>query len=29
MRGAMLFAVGLFTGLAVHVAVAQNATRAS
>ena len=24
MRGAMLFAVGLFAGLAVHVAVAQN-----
>ena len=27
MRGAMLFVVGLFTGLAVHVAVAQNANR--
>jgi catechol 2,3-dioxygenase-like lactoylglutathione lyase family enzyme len=27
MRGAMLFAVGLFTGLAVHVAMAQNANR--
>jgi catechol 2,3-dioxygenase-like lactoylglutathione lyase family enzyme len=26
MRGAMLFAAGLFAGLAVHVAVAQNAT---
>lgn len=26
MRGAMLFAVGLFAGLAVHVAVAQNAS---
>ena len=26
MRGAMLFVVGLFTGLAVHVALAQNAT---
>jgi catechol 2,3-dioxygenase-like lactoylglutathione lyase family enzyme len=25
MRGAMLFAAGLFAGLAVHVAVAQNA----
>jgi catechol 2,3-dioxygenase-like lactoylglutathione lyase family enzyme len=25
MRGAMLFAAGLFTGLAVHVAMAQNA----
>ena len=25
MRGAMLFAAGLFTGLAVHVVVAQNA----
>lgn len=25
MRGAMLFAVGLFTGVAVHAAVAQNA----
>jgi catechol 2,3-dioxygenase-like lactoylglutathione lyase family enzyme len=25
MRGAMLFAAGLFTGLAVHVALAQNA----
>ena len=25
MRGALLFAVGLFTGLAVHVALAQNA----
>src|SRR5678816_3612687 len=25
MRGAILFAAGLFTGLAVHVAVAQNA----
>jgi catechol 2,3-dioxygenase-like lactoylglutathione lyase family enzyme len=27
MRGAMLFAAGLFTGLAVHVAMAQNANR--
>ena len=27
MRGAMLFVVGLFTGLAVHVAIAQNANR--
>ncbi len=27
MRGALLFAVGLFTGLAVHVALAQNANR--
>jgi catechol 2,3-dioxygenase-like lactoylglutathione lyase family enzyme len=27
MRGAMLFAAGLFTGLAVHVAIAQNANR--
>jgi catechol 2,3-dioxygenase-like lactoylglutathione lyase family enzyme len=27
MRGAMLFAAGLFTGLAVHVALAQNANR--
>lgn len=26
MRGAMLFAAGLFVGLAVHVAVAQNAS---
>ena len=26
MRGAMLFAAGLFTGLAVHVAIAQNAS---
>jgi catechol 2,3-dioxygenase-like lactoylglutathione lyase family enzyme len=26
MRGAMLFAAGLFAGLAVHVAVAQNAS---
>ena len=25
MRGAMLFAAGLFAGLAVHVAIAQNA----
>ena len=25
MRGAMLFAAGLFTGLAVHVVIAQNA----
>ena len=25
MRGAMLFLAGLFTGLAVHVAMAQNA----
>jgi len=25
MRGAMLFAVGLFAGLAIHVAMAQNA----
>src|SRR6476660_10203325 len=25
MRGAMLFATGLITGLAVHVAIAQNA----
>jgi catechol 2,3-dioxygenase-like lactoylglutathione lyase family enzyme len=27
MRGAMLFAVGLLTGMAVHVAIAQNANR--
>ena len=27
MRGAMLFVAGLFTGLAVHVAIAQNANR--
>ncbi|HZM93700.1 MAG TPA: VOC family protein [Vicinamibacterales bacterium] len=27
MRGAMLFAAGLFTGLAVHVAMAQSANR--
>jgi catechol 2,3-dioxygenase-like lactoylglutathione lyase family enzyme len=27
MRGAMLFAAGLFVGLAVHVAMAQNAGR--
>jgi catechol 2,3-dioxygenase-like lactoylglutathione lyase family enzyme len=27
MRGAMLFAAGLFTGLAVHVATAQSANR--
>ena len=27
MRGAMLFVVGLFAGLAVHVAMAQNANR--
>ena len=27
MRGALMFAVGLFTGLAVHVALAQNANR--
>jgi len=27
MRGAMLFVAGLFTGLAVHVAMAQNANR--
>ena len=27
MRGAMLFAAGLFIGLAVHVALAQNANR--
>ena len=27
MRGAMLFLAGLFTGLAVHVAMAQNANR--
>jgi hypothetical protein len=26
MRGAMLFAAGLFAGLAVHVAMAQSAT---
>ena len=26
MRGAMLFAAGLFAGLAVHVAMAQNAS---
>ena len=26
MRGAMLFAAGLFAGLAVHVAIAQNAS---
>jgi catechol 2,3-dioxygenase-like lactoylglutathione lyase family enzyme len=27
MRGALMFAAGLFTGLAVHVALAQNANR--
>ena len=27
MRGALMFAVGLFSGLAVHVALAQNANR--